>query len=104
MCKEVINAFGHCAYGFEQDSYIDEEENKVDGEYYVHIYNLFVYPEFRRQGKSREILQAAIDAIRETGHRGTIKIVANPKEDNVSKEKLISFYEDMGLEVFTYYG
>lgn len=86
----IRNKFGNCNYAFEDD--------------YVHIYNLFVYPRFRKQGKAKKIIQAAIEAIRKTGYRGTIQIVANPKNDSISLEKLISFYENMGLEVFTYYG
>lgn len=100
----IRNNFGYCDYGFEQDSYLDKKGNKVYGENYVHIYNLFVYPEFRKQGKAKKILQAAIDAIRKTGYRGTIKIVVDPKEDCISLKKLTSFYKNMGLEVFTYYG
>ncbi len=86
----IQNNFGYCDYEFEKD--------------YVHIYNLFVYSEFRRQGKAKEILHAAIDAIRKTGYRDTIEIVAIPKENSISLEKLVSFYKDMKLEVFTYYG
>lgn len=86
----IKNNFGHCNYSFEQD--------------YVHIYNLFVLPKFRKQGKAREILQTAIDAIRETGYTGTIQIVAKPKNNSISLRKLTAFYIQMGLEVFTYYG
>ena len=83
--------FGYCEYAFEED--------------YVHIYNLFVYPEFRRQGKARDILQSAINRIRETGYMDEIQIVANPNKDcEISLEKLIEFYENIGLKVFEYYG
>jgi ribosomal protein S18 acetylase RimI-like enzyme len=85
----IKNNFGSCNYEFIDD--------------YVHIYNLFVLPEFRRQGKAREILQSAIDAIRKTRYEGKIKIVANSKEKSIDIEKLISFYKLMGLEVFTHY-
>jgi hypothetical protein len=46
----------------------------------------------------------AIGAIRGFGYNGKIQIVANPKENWVNVEKLRSFYEKMGLEVFSYYG
>lgn len=82
--------FGYCEYDFEVD--------------YVHIYNLFVYPNHRRQGKAKELLQLAIEAIRKTGYKEKIKIVAQPKDDCINIEKLIKFYESMELEVFTYYG
>jgi ribosomal protein S18 acetylase RimI-like enzyme len=86
----IRNDFGHCYYAFEQD--------------YVHIYNLIVLPEYRRQGKARELLQATIDEIRRKGYKGNIQIVAKPQDDSISLEKLKSFYKDMGLEVFEYYG
>lgn len=86
----IKTEFGSCEYDFEVD--------------YVHIYNLFVYPQYRRQGKAREILQLAIAAIRETGYTDEIKIVAQPKDNSIDVDKLIKFYKEMGLEVYTYYG
>lgn len=90
---EIKSKYGHCEYSFEKD---------LKGDY-VHIYNLFVYPAFRRQGKAKELIQTAIDFIRETGYGGEIQIVAKPRDASISKEKLISFYKNMGLEVFEYY-
>ena len=81
--QHVKTHYGHCDWSFEKD--------------YVHIYNLFVSPKFRRQGYAKEILQQAINEIRETGYAGKISIVAN-------KKRLISFYEKLGLETYTYYG
>jgi len=86
----IENEFGYCAYAFEED--------------YVHVYNLFIFPEFRRQGKARDILRQAIEAIKKTGYEGLIQIVAEPQPDCISKEKLMSFYKSLGLTVFEYYG
>lgn len=79
----IQNAFGSCEYEFKP--------------YYVHIFNLFVKPKFRLQGKARELLQIAIKEIRETGHKEEILIVTDSK-------KLKIFYESLGLKVYSYYG
>ena len=84
----INNKFGYCEYSFEED--------------YAHIYNLFVYPEFRKSGNARTILRMAINEIRAV-HKGSIRIVANPKDEFVDKDRLISFYKSMGLDVCDYY-
>lgn len=86
----IKNEFGYCFYEFEKD--------------YVHIHSLYIYPQFRRLGKAREILGITIDKIRENGYNGEIKIVAIPREDNISLSDLRKFYQSMGLRVFEYYG
>ena len=90
----IRNSFGHCFYEFEKD------DKRGD---YVHIYDLYVNPLHRRCGKAREILQAVIDKIRETGYKGEIWIVANPKEQSIELEDLVAFYKRMGLTVFDAY-
>ena len=91
MLETVIikNKFGHCEYAFEED--------------YVHIFNLFIYPEYRQQGKAREILQMTINEIRKR-YNGVIQIVVNSKDESIDKRKLAAFYKNIGLEVFDYYG
>lgn len=84
------NKYGSCEYSFEVD--------------YVHIYNLYIHPEFRRRGKAREILLLVINNIRNTGYRGVIQIVANPSEKAIDKERLYRFYKSLNLEVYSYYG
>lgn len=86
----IKNGYGRCEYAFEDD--------------FVHIYNLFVFPSHRGRGRAREILQLAISAIRLTGYTGAIQIVASPEAEDVNVEKLKSFYADMGLDVYSYYG
>jgi len=85
----IIKTFGYCRYSFEED--------------YVHIHNLFVYPEYRRQGKAKELLIIAISEIKDIGWKEEIQIVANPQDDSISLEKLKSFYEGLGLDVFDCY-
>ena len=73
----IINKFGYCYYTLEEG--------------YYHIYNLYVYPNFRKRGKAREILQIVIDKIRENGYSGEIRIVANPNEHSIELDKLVEF-------------
>lgn len=63
------------------------------------IYNLYVYPKFRRQGMATKLLSSVIDIIRKTGYAGDILIEANPRENSISWEDLKNFYEKMGLKV-----
>lgn len=86
----VKNKYGCCYYAFKQD--------------YVHIYDLYVLPGYRRQGHAKAILKEVIAIIREIGYIGSIQIVAIPTEDSIDKEALKSFYESLGLDVFEYYG
>ena len=89
----IKTKYGHCEYAFEEDQMGS----------YVHIYNLFVFTEHRRQGKARELLQIAIATIRKIGYNGGIQIVADPADNSISKENLFLFYKSMNLEVFDYY-
>jgi ribosomal protein S18 acetylase RimI-like enzyme len=90
ICGVISNVFGHCYYAFEHN--------------YVHIYNLKVFPDYRRQGKAKELLQITINEIRKKGYTGSIQIVAIPQDNSIPLEKLKSFYKDLGLDVFEYYG
>lgn len=89
----IENEFGKCEYSFEEDGI---------GEY-VHIYNLYVYPRFRRQGKAKELLIKAIKEIKESEEVKEILIVADPREDSISREALAAFYRRLGLKVFECY-
>jgi ribosomal protein S18 acetylase RimI-like enzyme len=88
MCRDVLieTEFGYCSYD------IDESEGAF-------IYNLYVYEEHRRKGKAREILCAAIDAIRSSGYEDSIGIEARPKYNSIPKSVLIDFYRRLGLKV-----
>jgi len=90
---KIENNFGYCEYDFERDSI---------GEY-VHIFNLYVYPDFRKRGNAKMLLNEAIKAIRNTGYSGEIQIVAIPTENSISKENLKMFYKSLGLKVFEQY-
>lgn len=63
------------------------------------IYNLYIEKEYRRNGKARKLLLESINNIRNSGYKGSIKIVAMPQEDSISKEDLIKLYSSLGLEV-----
>lgn len=86
----VQENYGWCKWSFEED--------------YVHIYDLYILTNCRRQGKAKELLLKTIKIIRDTGWTKPIQIVADPLTQDISKEKLKSFYESLGLLVFDYYG
>jgi GNAT superfamily N-acetyltransferase len=86
----IKNKYGECDYSFEKD--------------YVHIFNLFIYEKYRRNGKAAELLKKVIKKIKNTGYDGEIQIVADSKVDGMDKKKLKSFYGKLGLKVFDYYG
>ena len=60
------------------------------------IYNLYIHPQYRRQGHSHEILRCAINIIRESGYKGKICIQAKPKEGSIGLKDL---EKGMGLVV-----
>lgn len=94
---KIKNEFGYCCYEFVQDRIITDCIN------YVHIYSLYVYPEFRRQGKARELLLKAIEEIRSAEFTDKIKIVAQPTEDSINIDELKYFYYSLGLDVYDNY-
>jgi GNAT superfamily N-acetyltransferase len=88
MCRYIFikTEFGYCNYDIDED-------------YGACIYNLYVSEDNRRQGRAKEILLAAISAIRSHGYTGCIGITASPKEGSIPKGVLIDFYKRMGLTV-----
>lgn len=81
----IHNRFGYCFYTFNSGVPV--------------AYNLYVHPEYRRQGKARKLLRHVINEIRETGYKGGIGIESIPRDNSISVEKLIAFYRSMGLKV-----
>jgi GNAT superfamily N-acetyltransferase len=63
------------------------------------IYNLYVEPQYRRQGHSKRLLRIVINKFKQSGYTGEIEIEASPREGSISREKLVSFYVGMGLKV-----
>lgn len=90
---EVTTDYGCCCYEVASDN---------QGEY-AHIYNLYVKPEKRRQGRARKLLRSIIKKIRNTGYKGEIFIVAEPDNQSISRGELIKFYKSMGLTIARYY-
>jgi ribosomal protein S18 acetylase RimI-like enzyme len=83
----IQNRFGYCFYDVREGSAL--------------IYNLYVHPEYRMQGKARRLLTLAINEIREAGYYGDIKIEASPTEDGINLDRLIVLYGTMKLKVLT---
>ena len=87
--------FIHTPYGY---CYYDLDKPVSDGGTYL-IYGLWVYPEYRKHGHSKRMLQFLIDEIRETGYSGPIYIKAEPEDNSISVEDLEKYYMKMGLNV-----
>lgn len=85
MCYR--NKFGYCYYIFHSPPFE------------VYIYNLYVYPEYRRKGHAKKILQNIINIIRKIGYKGVIKIEAIPREHSISFNDIVSFYRSLNLHV-----
>lgn len=63
------------------------------------IYNLYIHPEYRRQGHAKKILHLVINEIRKTGYNEEIEIEANPKDNSINLDALILLYKNMGLKI-----
>lgn len=84
-CEDFIQTkYGYCFYSIEDEPL---------------IYNLYIHPQYRRQGHSRVLLNFVILAIRKDGYAGKIRIQANPREDSIELNTLIKYYQSMGLYV-----
>ncbi len=72
LCEEDENfiqtKFGYCFYTLDSRPL---------------IYNLYVNPQYRRRGHSRELLESVIIAIRKDGYKGEIRIQAKPRDDSI---------------------
>ena len=81
----IQNRFGYCFYEIKGGTAL--------------IYNLYVHPEHRLQGKARRLLQLVISEIIETGYDKDIKIEVAPRENSIQIENLNLFYKRMGLKI-----
>lgn len=79
----VQNRFGYCFYEVQESTAL--------------IYNLYVHPEYRLQGRAKVLLNHVINEIREAGYMKEIEIEVIPREDSINTEKLCSFYESLGF-------
>ena len=88
LCEENENfiqtKFGYCFYALCTRTW---------------IYNLYVHPQYRRCGHSRELLGLVVSEIRKSGYNGKIYIQAKPRENSISTEDLTNYYKSIGLEV-----
>jgi GNAT superfamily N-acetyltransferase len=82
----IHNKYGYCYYS------LKENEPAI-------IFNLYVEPEYRRQGHARKLINYVIKEIMKTGYKNDILIKAEPRENSISVEDLIVFYEEMGLKI-----
>ena len=84
MKYSIENKYGHCSYCICEDCSM--------------IYNLHIFKEYRRKGHAKNMLQQAIEEIREHKYVGDIRISANSDED-IDREILVKLYDSFGLKV-----
>ena len=81
----IHNKYGYCYYCIESNDAI--------------IFNLYIEPAYRKKSHAKHLIQLVIKEIREIGYNKEIQIEARPREDSISTEDLITFYEKMGLKI-----
>ena len=63
----------------------------------VHISNLRVEKQFRRQGVAGQLMNAAFSNARTHGYSG-VKLEAKPSDSGMSRQALVSMYQRMGFK------
>ena len=83
----IHNKFGYCFYSAQENSAV--------------IFNLYVHPEYRRQGEGKKLLAYVISEIREI-YSGEIDVEVVPRENSISINRLLLFYQNMGLRALNH--
>jgi ribosomal protein S18 acetylase RimI-like enzyme len=83
----IHNKYGYCFYSVEDNTAM--------------IYNLYIEQNYRKKGHAENLIRLVIREIRGTGYNGEIQIEAQPREDSISIEYLVTFYERLGLRVIS---
>lgn len=64
------------------------------------IWNLYIYPQYRRKGHAKRLLRMMIDEILfEMDTPRPINIEVSPRENSINVEDLTRFYKSMGLHI-----
>jgi len=82
----IHDKYGYCHY-------------TIGGNFAPLIYNLFVDPQYRRQGNATRLLQYVIAELRRLGFDGPIYVEARPREDSISIADLTAFYAKFELTI-----
>ena len=83
----ISTKYGYCYYLINKDNT-------------VLVHTLYIEPEYRRKGYATHLLKMIINEIREIEmFHGEIQIKAEPQENSIPKNNLISFYKKMGLKI-----
>jgi ribosomal protein S18 acetylase RimI-like enzyme len=79
----IHNKYGYCYYQINSDNT-------------ALIYNLYVEKCHRKNGHAKHLIQLVKNEI---GDNRETQIEADPQENSISKDDLISFYRKMGLKI-----
>ena len=82
----IQNRFGYCFYSIGKSCV---------------VYNLYIHPKYRKQGRARKLLTFVINEIRESGYNGDIGIEVSPRGKSINLTSLTVFYKDMGLKIIS---
>lgn len=83
----ISTKYGYCYYLINSDNT-------------VLLHTLYVEPQYRRKGYATHLIKLILKEIEEIENfHGEIQIKAEPQEDSISIENLISFYKKMGLKI-----
>lgn len=85
----IQNRFGYCFYALNAGNPI--------------VYNLFVHPVYRGRGAARKLVLMVIQEIRTGGYTGKITVDAKPFDASIDLQRLIRFYEGLGLTLLVDY-
>ena len=85
--KYISTKYGYCYY------VINNSDSAL-------IHSLYIEPEYRRKGYATHLIQLILKEIEFIeDFQGEIQIKAEPQENSISKEDLVSFYKRMGLKI-----
>lgn len=77
----ISTKYGYCYYLINKDDT-------------VLVHTLYIEPDYRRKGYATHLVKMIINEIRETEkYYGEIQIKAEPQENSISEDDLISFYK-----------
>jgi HK97 family phage portal protein len=100
----VTSNYGYVSAELKQDYEIDNDEDSETfgeeiptGDEYVLFALVYVNPNDRGQGHAGKLLDRAIENTAGTGRE--IKLIADPKEESIKLEDLVSFYKKHGFNV-----
>ena len=99
--NSLEDEFGFISWGENRDPFLDEEGDMAEGEPYVLIEKMEVYPEYRGKGHGKRLLREALADIKTQKPGMEIKLYPDAYDidkGGLEQHQLVEFYELMGFE------